>query len=121
MSRASEFGGAYLILELSSQGWHEGKHDPWHYVNYLLFILKTAYREFESRVGEVKRPRGAKTEMIESAVTSFVGEFTLADLEQKCAHASIDMVRTVLRNQQKAGKVECLGYGPGASWRIKRG
>jgi len=111
----------YETLELSSQGWHEGKHDPWHYVNYLLFILKTAYREFESRVGEVKSPRGTKTEMIESAVASFAGEFTLADLEQKCTLASRDMVRRVLRNLQKAGKVECLGRGPGASWRSKRG
>jgi Fic family protein len=111
----------YETLELSSQQWHEGKHDPWHYVNYLLFILKTAYREFESRVGEVKSPRGTKTEMIESAVSSFAGVFSLADLEQKCAHASRDMVRRVLRNLQKVGKVECLGRGPGASWRIKRG
>src|SRR2546422_8033030 len=31
----------YETLELSSQGWHEGKHNPWPYVNYLLFILKT--------------------------------------------------------------------------------
>jgi Fic family protein len=111
----------YETLELSSQRWHEGKHDPWHYVNYLLFILKTVYREFESRVGEVKSPRGTKTEMIESAVASFAGEFTLADLEQKCTLASRDMVRRVLRNLQKVGKVECLGRGPGASWRIKRG
>ncbi len=35
----------YETLESSSQGWHEGTHDPWPYVNYLLFILKTAYRE----------------------------------------------------------------------------
>lgn len=111
----------YETLELSSQRWHEGKHDPWHYVNFLLFILKTAYREFESRVGEVKSPRGTKTEMIESAISSFSGEFTLADLEQKCAHASRDMVRRVLRNQQKEGKVECLGRGPGALWQIKEG
>jgi len=41
----------YETLEQSSQGWHDGKHDPWPYINYLLYILKLAYREFEERVG----------------------------------------------------------------------
>lgn len=41
----------YETLEQSSQGWHDGKHDPWPYINYVLYILKTAYREFEKRVG----------------------------------------------------------------------
>jgi Fic family protein len=41
----------YETLEESSQNWHNGKHDPWPFVNYLLFILKNAYREFEERVG----------------------------------------------------------------------
>ena len=26
-------------LEISSQNWHEGKHDPWLYINFLLYIL----------------------------------------------------------------------------------
>jgi hypothetical protein len=29
------------------------------------------------------------------------------------------MIRRVLRELQKAGKVECLGRGPGAPWRRK--
>jgi Fic family protein len=41
----------YETLEQSSQAWHDGKHDPWPYINYILYILKTAYREFEERVG----------------------------------------------------------------------
>ena len=41
----------YETLEQSSQGWHEGQHDPWPYIGYILYILKTAYREFEERVG----------------------------------------------------------------------
>jgi hypothetical protein len=41
----------YQTLEQSSQGWHEAKHDPWPYINYILSIIKMAYREFEQRVG----------------------------------------------------------------------
>jgi len=54
----------YETLEQSSQGWHEGKNDPWPYVNYILFILKTAYKEFEDRVGEIASHKGAKTELV---------------------------------------------------------
>ncbi|MGH7767563.1 MAG: Fic family protein [Candidatus Binatia bacterium] len=109
----------YETLEQSSQRWHEGKHDPWPYVNYLLFILKSAYKEFEERVGQVKSPRGAKTELVEQAVDNMGGDFNLAELERACPGVSRDMVRRILRELQKSRKVECLGRGPGAKWRRK--
>jgi Fic family protein len=40
----------YETLEQSSQGWHEGCHDPWPYVNYALYVVKTAYAEFYAEV-----------------------------------------------------------------------
>lgn len=110
----------YETLEQSSQRWHEGRHDPWPYINYVEFVLKTAYKEFEERVGQTKSPRGAKTDLIESAINAFAGEFTLADLERACPGVSRDMARRVLRDLRKAGRVECLGRGPGARWQ-KRG
>ena len=109
----------YETLGQSSEGWHEGRHDPWPYVNYVLYTLKAAYREFEQRVGETKSPRGTKTELIESAIRTFPAEFTLADLERACPGVSRDMVRRVLKDLQKSGKMECLGRGPGALWRKK--
>src|SRR5947209_1208471 len=48
----------YETLKLSSQGWHEGKHHPWHYINFLLYTLFEAYKEFERRVGDTAAPRG---------------------------------------------------------------
>ena len=110
----------YETLEQSSQGWHEGKHDPWPYINYVLYTLKAAYREFEERVGESKSPRGAKTELIKTAVGSYPGEFSLLDIEKACPGVSRDMIRRVLRELQNLGEVECLGRGPGALWKKKR-
>jgi Fic family protein len=110
----------YETLEQSSQGWHEGKHDPWPYVNYVLYTLKTVYREFEERVGQLKSPKGAKTELIRSAIDSVEGEFTLSELERACPGVSRDMIRRVLKELQAAKEVQCLGRGPGALWR-KRG
>lgn len=109
----------YETLEQSSQGWHDGRHDPWPYINYLLYILKTACLEFESRVGQMKSPRGAKTGIVETAIVSFEKKFTVSELEKACPGVSRDMIRIVLRRLQKLKKVECIGRGPGALWEKK--
>ena len=109
----------YATLEASSRRWHEGKHDPWPYINYLLYVLKMAYREFEARVGEVKAPRGGKTEVVLEAIARFRGDFTLTQLEQACPGVSRDMVRRVLKQERERGGIECLGRGPGTRWRKK--
>ncbi len=106
----------YETLEQSSQGWHEGRHDPWPYINYVLFILKAAYRELVERVGDTQAPRGAKTEQVLGAIASIPAEFTLSQLELACPGVSHDMVRRVL-NAEKGKTVKCIGRGPGALWR----
>jgi Fic family protein len=114
----------YETLEQSSVGWHEGRHegrhDPWPYINYILFIIKSAYKEFESRLGQIKSPRGAKTQMIEAAIIKSRASFSLSQIESECPGVSRGMIRRTLRNLQEQGRVECLGRGPGAEWRQKR-
>lgn len=109
----------YETLKLSSDGWHEDKHDPWHYIHFILFIFKQAYKEFENRAGNTKEPKGAKTEIIEAAIQSMRNGFTFAALEQSCPTVSRDMIRRVLQNLKKTKKVECLGRGPGTIWKKK--
>jgi len=55
--------------------------------------LKSAYKEFEKRLGQMKSPRGAKTELIEVAIDSFSDEFTLIDVERSYPGVNHDMVR----------------------------
>lgn len=110
----------YETLEQSSVGWHEGNHDPWPYVNYVLYTMKTAYVEFEKQIGALKSPRGTKTELVETAINSASGEFTLSDLERSCPGVSREMIRKILRRLQESGEIECKGRGPGARW-VKRG
>ena len=81
---------------------------------------KSAYRELEERVGKIKSPRGAKTSLIQAALASLGAEFTLTELERVCPGVSRDMIRRVLRDLQRAGQVECLGRGPGATWRKRK-
>jgi Fic family protein len=109
----------YETLEQSSRLWHEGKHDPWPYANYLFFILKSAYKELSERIESTPEPRGAKTDAVVAAVTGMPTEFSVAELERACPGVSHDMIRKVLRNL-RGRSVDCIGKGPGALWR-KRG
>ena len=107
----------YETLEQSSQGWHEGTHDPWPYVNYLLYILKNGYREFEDRVGRTASPKGAKTELVIATIRRFAGRFRISDIQSECPGVSLDLIRRVLKNLRFLKRVQCLGRGQSAEWR----
>ncbi len=107
----------YETLEQSSIGWHVGKHDPWLYINYLLFIIKTAYKEFEECLGRVGTARGEKTELVLRTIDRFPGGFRVADIQKQCSGVSVDMIRRVLKNLRVKKQVECLGRGQTAQWR----
>lgn len=105
----------YQTLEQSSQGWHEGKSDPWPYINFILSILRLGYKEFEERVGEIPK-RGAKRELITTAIDNMEGPFRIADLQRACPGVGIDHLRKTLNALKKEKKVKCLGKGQSAEW-----
>jgi Fic family protein len=107
----------YEVLEQSSQRWHEGRHDPWPAMNFLLFILAEACKEFEQRVGQIKAPRGEKTALVELAVKQQAGDFSVSDLQDECSGVGVDLIRQVLKRQKEASLLVCLGRGPAAKWR----
>ncbi len=109
----------YETLEMSSRNWHDGTHDPWPYIGFLLFILKTAYKEFENELRNTKGRRGEKTGLIANTIESLPGEFSVADILQQCPGISVDMVRRVLKDMRAKGSVECLGRGQNAHWKRK--
>ena len=110
----------YETLKQSSHNWHQGRHDPWFYINFVLYILKTAYKEFESRLENLSSPKGAKTKLIVDIIGKTVDTFSVADIQRECPGVSIDLIRSVLKNLRKNKKIECLGRGQNARWQ-KRG
>ena len=106
----------YEVLEQSSQRWHEGKHDPWPTMNFLLFILTQACKEFERRVGQLKSPRGEKTEAVLAAIDRQVSTFRVSDLQAECPGVGLDLIRQLLARLQKEKKIKSLGTGRGAKW-----
>jgi Fic family protein len=107
----------YETLEQCSVGWHEGKHDPWPFINYILSILKMAYQEFEERVGQIAEPKGAKADLVRNAVRKRQGEFRLMDIEQNCPSVGREWIRNILGDMKNAGELTCKGRGPAARWK----
>jgi Fic family protein len=107
----------YETLQQSSQGWHEGTHDPWPYIGYLLFIIKKAYGEFGQRAGAVIAPRGEKSELVLQAIRTHVGGFRLVDIEKECPGIGRDWIRAILFGLKEKGMVMCSGKGKAARWR----
>jgi Fic family protein len=106
----------YHVLQKSSQRWHDSKHDLLPWLNHFLAIARRAYIEFAQCAGQIKAPRGAKTALVEAAIDSQSGLFSVAEIQQACPGVSLDMIR-LLRQRLKDTKVECVGRGHTAKWR----
>ena len=106
----------YETLQMSSQGWHEGKHDPWPYINYVLYTLRDACQEFEGRVGEMALPKGAKAELVMQAIDAQTDKFRLADIERLCPGVGRDWIQALLKDLRRQEKLNCSGRGLAARW-----
>jgi Fic family protein len=106
----------YDTLKISSQNWHEGKHDIMPWLTYFWGVLIRAFKEFEDRVGTVTTGRGSKTEQIRLAVKRKVGPFSISDIEKDCPGISRDMIRKVLRKMRDEGEIRSTGIGRNAKW-----
>lgn len=91
-------------------------HGPWPYINYLLSVIKMAYREFEQRLGQLQSPKGEKTSLVLQAIDQTFGSFSVAELQNACPNVSVDMIRRVLKNLRAKKQIECLGLGQSARW-----
>lgn len=106
----------YEALFKSSQGWHKAEHDLQPWWNYFLGMLTAAYKEFESRVGNISSARGAKREMVEDAVLRLPARFRLADIQRTCPGVSYPTLKRALANLKRKRKLRCLGRGRDAEW-----
>jgi len=107
----------YGVLAECSQGWHEGKNDlnPWW--NYFLSVLRLAYKEFERQV-ESTEARPAKSDLVRQTVLAQVEQFTLGDLAAQLPSASTQLIKKILTELKKQGKICLVGRGRGARWAI---
>ena len=107
----------YRVLAESSEEWHEGKNDlvPWW--NHFLSVLRRAYKEFAQQI-ESTEARPAKSDLVRQTILSRVEQFTLGDLAAHLPSVSPQLIKKVLAEMKKQGKVRLLGRGRGARWEV---
>jgi Fic family protein len=109
----------YRVLKLCSEGWHEGKNQivPWW--NYFLSMLRSGYKEFERQVESIEA-RPAKSDLVRQTALAQLEPFTLADLAAQLPVASPQLIKKVLAEMKRAGRVRLAGRGRGARWELIR-
>ena len=107
----------YGVLAECSKGWHEGKSEivPWW--NYFLSVLRRAYKEFEQQVESIEA-RPAKSDLVRQTVLAQLEQFTLGDLAVQLPSASTQLIKKILAELKKRGKIRLVGRGRGARWEI---
>lgn len=110
--------GYYDTLYRSSQGWHQAAHSlvPW-WEYFLGVMLRSAYVEFERRVGVVTDSRGAKRQMIVDAIERMPGEFRFADVERACPRISRPTINRALADMRRSGRLVLVNAGRDATWK----
>lgn len=106
----------YDALYKSSQRWHEGEHDliPWW--NYFLSTIIAAYKEFEQRVGKISTTKGAKKEMVFSAIEKLPDEFSFSDVQRACPGISFSTLKRSLQQLKKKKIIRTVGRGRDAKY-----
>lgn len=110
----------YETLYISSQGWHEGEHNLFPWLEYFLGILLAAYREFEERVGKTASYKGSKSERIKEAIEHFIGDFAISDIERVCPDISRPTVYRALKELKEQGYIKVIEVGRNARWRSQK-
>jgi Fic family protein len=106
----------YEALEKSSNGWHDGAHDAKPWQHYFYGTLLAAYKEFEQRVGIIRRRSGNKRAQLIETIREYNGKFSISNLEVVCPNISRDMIRKVLRELRDQGLIKSDGFGRNAKW-----
>lgn len=108
----------YRILERCSADWHSGTNEliPWW--NYFLGILRRAFQEFGQKM-EGSGTGPAKTELVRQAILSQVGPFSLAEMSAQVPAASSALLKKVLNEMKRAGRVRLTGRGRSARWELR--
>jgi Fic family protein len=111
----------YESLRHSQRDWHEARHDPWPFLEYLVGTLADCYVDFERRVAAASSRTGTKQDQVREYVLE-VGpdEFRFRDLRHALPGISEPTIRLVVNELRRSGELTVSGMGPSATWHRTR-
>lgn len=114
----------YDALRRSQVDWHDGGHDVWPWISYLVQTLAGAYAAFEDRVAAERAGphRLTKQERVRIHVLEHAPPtFTITQLRGALPGISDQTIRLVLSDLRREGAVAPDGSGRSATWTRRGG
>lgn len=106
----------YAALLVSTQGWHDGQHDPWPWLTYFVQQLGRAYDLFGERAAS-GMSRSSKRDRVKRYVMQQApARFRIADVRTSLPGISDGTIRNGLDDLRREGKVDVDGPGRCATW-----
>ena len=103
----------YDALQRSDQGWHDGENDPKPFIKYMLGVILSCYREFESRI-TIAQEAGAKStsyDIVKTYVSEKVGKFSKQEVLSACPSLGSSSVESALKKLVEDGTLIRIGAG----------
>lgn len=103
----------YEVLRNADKGWHTGENDPKVFIKYMLGIILSCYREFESRVIFATKT-GEKSnsyDIVKTYTESTLGKFSKRDALAACPSLGSSSVESALKKLVEEGAIIRTGAG----------
>lgn len=101
----------YEALQDSSMNWHENENNYKPFANYMLGVIVSAYKEFESRVKLLTDPGLSKADRIREIMKNHIGTITKSELLEMNPDISDTTIQRALADLLKSGKIEKISGG----------
>ena len=103
----------YDALAASDRGWHEETNDPKFFIKYMLGVILSCYRDFESRVMVTEKAgvRSNSYDIVKRYVSTVIGTFTKQDALVSCPTLGSSSVEAALKKLVADGTLVKMGTG----------
>lgn len=103
----------YEVLKQSDYNWYEGTNDPKSFIKYMLGIILSCYREFESRI-VIASKTGKKCnayDIVKAYTETTIGKFSKQDALISCPSLGSSSIESALKKLVEEGAIIRTGSG----------
>ena len=103
----------YNALSQADAGWHEQTNDPKFFIKYMLAVILSCYRDFESRVVITEKAgvRSNSYDIVKNYASTVIGTFTKQEALISCPTLGSSSVEAALKKLVAEGLLVKLGAG----------
>jgi Fic family protein len=104
------------VLNKSSQGWHESRHDLSSWVEFFLWVIYTGYFKLDKQMFNIKNKKGAKAQQIKMVIDMLSASFQVSEIAEKCPGIARPTINKVLQELRDLNLISSKSRGRDAIW-----